>query len=119
MNKATWLRNRARHLRGTATDAERLLWRHLRNRQLLGCKFRRQVVVDDYIVDFLCLEVRLIIEADGGEHMERAGYDESRSRRLEKYGYRVLRFWNHQILQETDAVLEAIGKELEKRKGLF
>ena len=100
------LTTRARKLRRQASDAERLLWRHLRNRQLAGFKFRRQCVIEPYVVDFVCLEAGLIIEVDGGQHAEQAAYDARRTARLERMGYRVMRFWNHEILTEIDAVLE-------------
>jgi len=90
------------------TDAERLLWQHLRGRALEGYKFRRQVVVEPYIVDFLCMDVRLIVEADGGQHDQQRRYDAERSAQLEAMGYRVLRFWNHEILSEIEGVLEQI-----------
>jgi len=106
------LQAHARTLRKQATDAELLLWRHLRARRLAGYKFRRQVVIDPYIVDFLCLEAMLIVEADGGQHAEQGLYDTKRSARLEALGYRILRFWNHQILTETQAVLEQVRQAL-------
>ncbi len=102
------LRARARALRRNATDAERVLWRHLRDRRLVGFKFRRQVVIGRYIVDFVCLEAKLIVEADGGQHQVLMDEDTRRTSELERLGYRVLRFWNHLILQETEAVLERI-----------
>ncbi len=77
-----------------------------------GYKFRRQVVIDPYIADFVCLEAKLIVEADGGQHAEQANYDTRRTTRLEEMGYKVLRFWNHEILGETDAVLERIASAL-------
>jgi very-short-patch-repair endonuclease len=98
----------ARALRRNQTDAERLMWNRLRNRQMLGCKFRRQQVIGSYIADFLCMEPKIIIELDGGQHLEQQGYDEQRSRYLQSVGYRVLRFWNNEALQEIEAVLEAI-----------
>ncbi len=103
---------RARHLRRTMTDAERLLWRHLRGRQLGGHKFRRQVPVGRYIADFLCQEARLIVELDGGQHAERADYDDKRTAVLESLGYRVIRFWNTDVLANTDGVLTTILNEL-------
>ena len=106
------LTSRARSLRKQATDAERLLWRYLRGRHMDGYKFRRQVVIKPYIVDFICLEAMLIIEADGGQHLEQLIYDEKRSRHLKSAGYRVLRFWNHDILTETEIVLEQIHNAL-------
>ena len=99
----------ARALRRQATDAEHLLWKHLRGRRLAGHKFRRQVVIEAYIVDFVCLEAKLIIEADGGQHAEQAAYDARRTARLE---YRVMRFWNQEILKELHSVLEQIQSAL-------
>jgi very-short-patch-repair endonuclease len=99
---------RARALRQRLTDAEKLLWRHLRNRGLGGCKFRRQYPVGPFIVDFICPEKNIVIEVDGGQHAAIEALDLQRSAYLNKMGYRVLRFWNNQVLQETEAVLEAI-----------
>ncbi len=99
-------KTRARGLRRHATDAERLLWSRLRGRQLMDRKFRRQVVVGPYIVDFMSIEDGLIIEADGGQHAEHAWYDARRTAFLESRGYRVLRFWNNEVLGELDGVLE-------------
>ena len=109
------LEARARRLRRNMTDAERLLWRHLRNRQMHGHKFRRQVVIGRYIADFACIEARLIVEADGGQHGERTRYDENRTRWFQSRGYRVLRFWNHEILNSLPDVLNTIAMALEKR----
>ncbi|MBI3919224.1 MAG: endonuclease domain-containing protein [Betaproteobacteria bacterium] len=100
--------SRARKLRNQATDAELHLWRHLRRCQVGGFRFRLQAPVGGYIADFACLEARLIIELDGGQHQERQGYDMRRDCRIEAEGYRVLRFWDNQVFQETVAVLEAI-----------
>ena len=99
---------RARELRRFATDAERVLWSHLRNRQLEGCKFRRQVPIDRFIADFACLERRLVIELDGGQHVEQARYDKARTGVLEAAGWTVLRFWNHEVLQNVEGVLVAV-----------
>jgi very-short-patch-repair endonuclease len=104
--------SRARLLRGQGTDAEQLLWRHLRGRRMEGYKFRRQMVIEPYIVDFLCLEAKLIVEADGGQHVEQRRYDATRSAKLALMGYRVLRFWNDEILTDTQSVLEQIRKTL-------
>jgi len=112
--KGTALQTNARLLRKRASNAEQLLWRHLRGRRLAGYKFRRQVVIEPYIVDFLCYEAMLIIEADGGQHTEQKRYDARRSAQLEAMGYRVIRFWNHEILTETQAVLEQIRRALLK-----
>jgi very-short-patch-repair endonuclease len=98
----------AKVLRKRPTDAERLLWRHLRNRELGGWKFKRQYPVGPYIVDFICLEKNLVIEVDGGQHAENEEMDIQRSEYLNKMGYRVLRFWNNQVLVETEAVLNSI-----------
>jgi len=98
----------ARTLRRNATEAERVLWKYLRAHRMEGYKFRRQYVIEPYIVDFLCIEANLVVEADGGQHLEQAGEDESRTEYLESLGYRVLRFWNHDILTDTQAVLEKI-----------
>ena len=84
------------------------MWYLLRNRRLAGYKFRRQAPIGKYIVDFLCYERRLIIELDGGQHQEQADYDNERTRWLESTGFRVIRFWNNEMLQETDGVQEAI-----------
>jgi very-short-patch-repair endonuclease len=98
----------ARQLRQQATDAERMLWRHLRAHRMAGRKFRRQVVIEPYIVDFACLEARLIVEADGGQHVEQAEDDLKRSLFLESLGYTVIRFWNDEILGDIDTVLAQI-----------
>ena len=90
------------------TDAERKLWRHLRNRELGGWKFRRQYPVGPFIVDFICVEKSVVIEVDGGQHAENEELDLQRSAFLNKMGYQVVRFWNNEVLQETEAVLEAI-----------
>ena len=88
------LRQRARNLRKNSTDAERHLWYHLRANRL-GCKFKRQVPMGAYIVDFVCLEKRVIVELDGGQHAENQKYDMKRSAWLTERGFKVLRFWNH------------------------
>ena len=106
------MKSLARSLRHQMTDAERLLWHHLRAHRLGGFKFRRQLVIEPYIVDFACLEVKLVVEADGGQHGEQQDRDSERTAYLETLGYRVLRFWNHEILTETQAVLERIHHEL-------
>ncbi|WP_028628984.1 endonuclease domain-containing protein [Pseudomonas sp. D(2018)] len=97
----------ARRLRVEQTDAERLLWQHLRNRLLSGLKFRRQQPLGPYFADFYCHEHKLVVELDGGQHLENP-VDSRRDAWLVTNGYRVLRFWNHDVLQQTNAVLEAI-----------
>lgn len=111
--------SRARLLRKKATDAERILWRHLRNRNFAGYKFRRQHPLDPYILDFYCPSAKLAIELDGGGHNYRAGQirDRARSEFIGRQGIAVLRFWNHQVRQEPDSVLQAIWFALEKRCG--
>ena len=99
----------ARALRKRLTEAERLLWRHMQNRELGGWKFKRQYPVGSFIVDFICLEKNLVIEVDGGQHAENEDQDAGRSAYLNKMGYQVIRFWNNQVLQETEGVLEAIS----------
>jgi very-short-patch-repair endonuclease len=106
----------ARTLRKKSTDAERLLWKNLRRRQLCAYKFRRQQPIGAYIVDFVCLEKKLIIELDGGQHTEQVEYDEKRSAWLRELGYRVLRYWNHDVLKSPDIVLVNILEEIEKGK---
>ncbi len=103
---------RARKLRNNPTDAERLLWRYLRKGQLHGHRFRRQYPIGVYIVDFVCLQQQLVVELDGGQHAERAAYDRSRDRFIGQAGFQVLRYWNDQVLQETEAVLADILRHL-------
>jgi very-short-patch-repair endonuclease len=102
----------AKDLRQLATDAEQRLWWRLRNRQVCNAKFRRQHPLPPYVVDFVCLEQRLIIGADGGQHLGRQAHDEKRTAFFEMRGFRVLRFWNHEILTQTEDVLEAIFRAL-------
>jgi very-short-patch-repair endonuclease len=102
------MRSLARKLRHQSTDAERMLWKYLRAHRMAGYKFKRQVVIEPYIVDFICLEARLIVEADGGQHLEQVRYDSKRSAFLESLGYKVIRFWNHEILGDIHTVLEQI-----------
>ena len=98
----------ARDLRKRSTDAERLLWRHLKAKQLNGLKFRRQEQIGRFVVDFVCFEKALIIEADGGQHALESEKDEERTLWLNAQGYRVLRFWNHEILTNIEGVLETV-----------
>ena len=98
-------------MRHIATDAEKKLWRLLRSRQLDAAKFRRQVPIENYIVDFACHEERLIVEVDGVQHAENPR-DAARDKRLAALGYRVLRFWNNDVLRNPRGVLETILAEL-------
>ena len=104
--------DRARSLRVGRTDAEQRLWHHLRNRRLQGWKFRRQNEIGLYVVDFVCPDAGLIVELDGGQHGDQLIYDEARTRKLEEQGYRVLRFWNNEVLTNTESVLEVILEAL-------
>jgi adenine-specific DNA-methyltransferase len=106
---------KSRNLQKNSTDAEIRMWSLLRNRQLVGYKFRRQHPIKNFIVDFACPEKLLAIEVDGGQHAERKKEDDERTQFLETQGYRVLRFWNNQVLKETNAVLEVILKVLEEK----
>ena len=100
----------AQSLRNNATSAERALWRHLRNRALDGHKFSRQMPVGPFVCDFLCREARLIIEVDGGQHCE-CERDLSRTAFLEGQGYRVIRFWNNNVLENVEGVVAMIKAE--------
>lgn len=110
MKTSNAVTQRARNLRKNQTGAEQLLWRHLRN--LPEYKFRRQLPLGPYIVDFACLSRKLILELDGGQHAETVHADEERSRFLAAEGFRVLRFWNSEVFGELDAVLEKIVQSL-------
>ncbi|HXV82037.1 MAG TPA: DUF559 domain-containing protein [Candidatus Binatia bacterium] len=107
------IRKRARELRKNPTDAERVLWSQLRFWQIAGCKFRRQQPLGRYIVDFVCLEKRLVIEVDGGQHAKQATLDAERDKWLRDEGFVVLRFWNNDVLKNIDAVKEQVYKTLE------
>ena len=98
----------AKSLRTNMTPAERLLWYHLRNRRFLGVKFRRQVPVGPYIADFLCHTPALVVELDGGQHVEQQSYDAQRTRYLEAQGYRVLRYWNNAVMGDVEGVMESV-----------
>lgn len=99
---------RAKALRQQMTDAERRLWQHLRAHRFMGLKFKRQKPLGHYIVDFICVEAGLVVELDGGQHAEQVAYDQRRDAWLLEQGLTVLRFWNHDVLQQTDAVLEQL-----------
>jgi very-short-patch-repair endonuclease len=97
-----------RALRNNMSDAEQTLWNVLRGRQVSDLKFRRQHPFGDYILDFVCLENKLVIEVDGGQHGQQARYDESRTQELQAAGFCVLRFWNNEVLKEIESVKEKI-----------
>ena len=105
-------RVRAKKLRKINSDAERWLWSALRDRRLLRYKFRRQYIIEPYIVDFVCLSKKLIIELDGSQHAERQEYDAKRTIFLESKGFKVMRFWNNVVLSEKENVLSSIIQEL-------
>ena len=101
----------ARKLRRQSTDAETLLWSHLRSRQLEEAKFVRQLPIGADIADFACRSLMLVIELDGGQHADSPA-DAERTRLIEAFGYRVIRFWNNEVMANTDGVLETIAREL-------
>ncbi|MBO9670394.1 MAG: endonuclease domain-containing protein [Sphingobium sp.] len=102
----------AARLRQEMTDAEKIVWRHLRNRQLDGFKFRRQTTIGPFVVDFLCVERSLIVEIDGGQHSEVR--DAARTDYLDAQGYRIMRFWNHEVAEGLEGVLQTIAEALER-----
>src|SRR5438874_10921741 len=101
-------RERSRNLRASMTNAERKLWRALRLRQLDSLRFRRQFAIGRYIVDFVCLEARIIVELDGGQHDAQRNYDAARDRWLTEQGFQVIRIWNNAVTQNVAGVAEAI-----------
>jgi very-short-patch-repair endonuclease len=103
------MKHLAKRLRSASTDAERLLWRNLRNRGLSDFKFRRQQIIGRYIVDFVCLEEKLVVELDGGQHVEQQDRDAVRTSFLESEGFEVLRFWNNDVLANLEGVMDAIS----------
>jgi len=103
----------ARRLRVNQTDAETVLWSRIRNRQIEGFKFVRQLPLEGYVCDFVCREKSLIIEVDGGQHNESAE-DTVRDRQLGAAGFKVLRFWNNDVLRNIEGVLSTIHTELSK-----
>ncbi|WP_375244489.1 DUF559 domain-containing protein [Sphingomonas parapaucimobilis] len=105
----------ARELRLNPTDAERRLWRALSRRQVAGVRFNRQVPVGRYIADFAARSEKLIVEVDGGQHDERAAYDEARTRYLAAQGWRVIRFWNNDVLQNLEGVVATIERALAEK----
>jgi primosomal protein N' (replication factor Y) len=94
------------------TDVERRLWSAMRGKQLEGCRFRRQHPIGAYVADFACVERMLVIELDGGQHQNQKPYDDARSRYLNQQGWQVVRFWNSEVLENLDGVLEVIVEKL-------
>ena len=105
-------RARSRDLRQNMTEAEKRMWQILRSRQMNGFKFRRQVPMRRYIADFVCHEAKLVVEIDGGQHHHLSPGETERTRVLQSEGYRLLRFWNNDVLANPDGVYEAIAAEL-------
>jgi len=114
-NRTILLGRLQRTLRRNMTDAERKLWSILRGRQIEGLKFRRQHPFENYILDFVCLEEKIVIEIDGGQHQARMKEDGIRTKALKNAGFRVLRFWNHEVLRQFEAVAEQILKEISRK----
>jgi very-short-patch-repair endonuclease len=114
LRNAPALKQRRRELRLNQTEAEKALWKHLRNKQLYGVKFFRQFSVGPYILDFYCPQLRLAIELDGGQHTEEDAreYDAARSAYLQAQGIDVMRFWNHDVLNQTESVLRKIFEKV-------
>jgi very-short-patch-repair endonuclease len=106
---------RARQLRLSQTEVEKRLWYRIRSRQIEACKFRRQAVIGRYIVDFACFERQLVIELDGGQHASMVEADLKRTAWLNSQGYTVLRFWNNDVIENIEGVLERIAEELRRQ----
>jgi very-short-patch-repair endonuclease len=105
----------ARYLRRNLSEAEKRLWYLLRGRRLKDFKFKKQQVIAPYIVDFICIKEKLIIEVDGGQHAQTAFYDRQRTRFLEQKGFKVIRFWNNEVLGEAEALLNEILEQLKAK----
>lgn len=106
----------AQKLRRTGTDVEHMLWQRLRARQIEGAKFRRQFPIGPYIADFACIEARLVVELDGGQHADSVT-DDTRTASIEATGYTVIRFWNNDVIENIEGVLESIRLELLNARG--
>jgi len=106
------IKRNARDLRKNMTNAERLLWSQLRFKQLNGLKFRRQHPIGNYVVDFVCIERKLIVELDGSQHFDNKFYDDKRTADLGRLGYRVLRFWDNEVFENLSGVMAVIFDSL-------
>ena len=108
------LKQRRRELRRNQTEAEKIFWSHVRNRQFCGVRFFRQYSIGSYILDFYCPKLKLAIELDGGQHTldENRDYDVARSEYLKTYGVEVMRFWNHEVLQNINGVLASMAERI-------
>ena len=113
-NKAIRQHHTASVLRKNLTDAERRLWKMLRGRQMHGYKFRRQHPFLDFVLDFVCVDARLVLEVDGGQHGENEQADKARTKRLELAGFRVLRFWNNEVMENIEGVYEVVLQTLKE-----
>jgi very-short-patch-repair endonuclease len=107
---------RAAELRKSPTPAEARLWAHIRNNQLNGVSFRRQHAIGPYITDFCSPRSKLIVELDGSQHLDQEEYDNDRTRYFNERGYKVLRFWNNEVINDLNGVIQAIMNELEDMK---
>ena len=106
-------KNLARHLRSNLTEAEKKLWRHIRNKLLGGHRFRRQAELGAYVVDFVCFEAKVVVEIDGGQHADQIEEDATRTAWLETQGFSVIRFWNNEVTENVDGVLARLSTFLE------
>ena len=105
----------SKKLRQNQTEVEKIIWRYLRNRRILNCKFKRQFIIGHYIVDFVCLRINLIIEIDGGQHEWREKQEKRRTEFLESQGFEIIRYWNNQVSAQLDAVLTDIYEQVRRR----
>ena len=108
----------ARHLRKNMTPEESLLWSRIRKKQIHGHRFRRQHPIGPYIVDFICLDARLVIEIDGGQHNQPTQQEQHRADYLMEQGFQALRFWNYEVRQELQTILEIIAQSLQGKNLL-
>jgi very-short-patch-repair endonuclease len=116
-SESAFRRARAKVMRREPTEAEKRFWWEVKDRRLYGHKFRRQRAIGPFIVDFVCLERHLVVEIDGGQHLEAADYDAQRSAILEAHGFRVVRFWNSEVLMNMEGVIDAVLAELGGEAG--
>jgi very-short-patch-repair endonuclease len=117
MQDKTKLLVHAKRMRHVPTDAESTLWRQLRAGRLADYKFKRQQPIGNFIVDFVCFSQKMVIEVDGGQHVDLKIRDEARTAWLQAQGFRILRFWNNDVLQRRELVLKEILRQLEARKA--
>lgn len=110
------LQSMARYLRRNQTNVEKIFWSMLRNRQVSGLKFRRQVPIGNFIVDFVCLDLKFIIELDGGQHAMAVKKDIARTKYLESKGYKVIRFWNNEVIENLEGVFDTLTLALSQRE---